>query len=226
MEYFNLPIFQILIIYSIVILSSIIQSSISFGFALISSPILIMFNPSFVPVPLLLSSLLLSIIMVIRDRQSINIRELKMPLLGRIIGSLLSALIISIISEVIFGIIFGFIIILGVLISFLDYDIKTTEFNLLIAGFFSGLMGTIAAIGGPPIALAYQNRKGSVIRATLSGFFVIGTIISLLAISVFKGVNFNEIKLFLFIAPALIIGFIISKLSIKFLDKGSIKYAI
>ena len=41
--------------------------------------------------------------------------------------------------------------------------------SVSIAGLFSGIMGTLAGLGGPPMAILYQNEKGSVIRGTLSG---------------------------------------------------------
>ena len=57
------------------------------------------------------------------------------------------------------------------------------------AGALSGFMGTIVSIGGPPIALLYQNESGPSLRGTLSAFFVVGValaIIGLCAVRTFR----------------------------------------
>ena len=47
------------------------------------------------------------------------------------------------------------------------------------AGFASGLAGTVAAVGGPYLGLAYADRPGPVLRATVSLAFAVGVVLSL-----------------------------------------------
>jgi len=44
-------------------------------------------------------------------------------------------------------------------------------------------MSTISSIGGPRVALVYQNAQGATLRANLSALFVMGCIISLSALA-------------------------------------------
>ena len=57
---------------------------------------------------------------------------------------------------------------------------------LLIGGVLAGVMGTIAAVGGPPLALLYQHAPGAQVRGTLSGLFFLGTIVSLAALPLWR----------------------------------------
>src|SRR3546814_15753694 len=54
----------------------------------------------------------------------------------------------------------------------------------LVAGVVSGVTGTAAGIGGPPLALLYQHRPGSTIRSTLAAAFLVGTALSLATLAV------------------------------------------
>lgn len=217
---------EILIIYFIVIIGSIFQGSLSMGFALVVSPILIMVEPAFIPGPMMICRLFLSILIIIKERKSININDVKISIIGRIVGTILAAFIILIISNELFGIIFGSFIILAVILSFLKRMPHPTAPLLLIAGFLSGLMGTITSVGGPPMGLVYQNKDGSVLRGTLSGFFLIGSIFSIVILSVIGKIHFYEIQLFLIMIPPMIAGFFLSFLTVKVLDKGFIRHAI
>jgi len=95
-----------------------------------------------------------------------------------------------------------------------------------IAGFFSGIMGTLAGLGGPPMAILYQNEKGSVIRGTLSGFSILGTVLSLLFLEIAGKFTLNDLKLFSYMVPGIIAGFYLSKYAISFVDKGYIRKAM
>jgi tetratricopeptide (TPR) repeat protein len=76
------------------------------------------------------------------------------------------------------------------------------------------------------LALIYQYLKGPELRGTLSGIFVVGAIITILALSTVGYFGFIEIKLGLLLMPGIITGFFISKYTAKILDRGFIRPAI
>lgn len=53
---------------------------------------------------------------------------------------------------------------------------------LVGAGMMSAIMGTITSISGPPMALVYQDASGARLRATMSSFFWVGTVMSLVVL--------------------------------------------
>jgi uncharacterized membrane protein YfcA len=215
-----MEIFQMLTIYAAIMFGAICKGAIGMGFALIAAPIVLILNPAFVPVPMILSSFLLSLLVISRDRVSIDVSGLRIAILGRVVGAMIAALIISMVSTNLFDIIFGGIILIAVLSSLLDVSWKLSPAKLFGAGLASGIMATFSSVGGPPMALLYQHQKGAVIRGTLSGFSLIGQIISLLALSLAGKFTVHEFSLFTRMIPAVLVGFFLSRYLVRGLDKG------
>ena len=205
---------------------SFLQSLIGIGFVLLVAPFLVMYDPNFVPVPMLLGGLLIPVLMMGRDHKSIDFKGIKSAIVGRIVGSLLAVWLITIISQSTFMIVFGIIVIIAVLLSLLNVDLRPTPASAGMAGFFSGLMGTLTGLGGPPMALLYQNEKGAVIRSTLSGFFIFGAVLSIIFLGLAGKITLHEIKLFFYMVPGILLGFYLSKYAIGFIDKGYIRRAM
>src|SRR3546814_12225619 len=65
----------------------------------------------------------------------------------------------------------------------------------LVAGVVSGVTGTAAGIGGPPLALLYQHRPGSTIRSTLAAAFLVATALSLATLAVAGEVGSSRVLL-------------------------------
>ena len=87
-------------------------------------------------------------------------------------------------------------------------------------------MGTLAGVGGPPMALLYQHQKGPVVRGTLAGFLGVGSAISLLSLLLVGKCTLHELRLFLMVVPAVLLGFVLSRFTIHRLDKGYTRTAI
>lgn len=221
-----MPLHYFLIIYPITILAAICQGSVGMGLTLVAGPVLLILDPAFVPVPMILSGFVLSVLILIRDRKSIDFSGVGIALLGRMIGNVVAAVIAARISTALLGLLFGFCILVAVLIGLAKKAWEPRPATLVGAGFLSGLMGTLSAIGGPPMALLYQHQKGSVIRGSLAGFFVVGTVLSLASLGIAGKVTWYELSLFAQILPALCLGFLVSGRTIQFLDKGYARVAI
>ena len=221
-----MPLHHLLIVYPVVILAAMCQGSISMGFAMIAAPVLLVLDPAFVPVPMILSGFVLSLLILIRDRKSIDLSGVSIALLGRAVGAIGAALIIARVSTALFSLLFGLIILLAILMSFAKVAWEPRPATLFGAGLLSGLMGTLSSIGGPPMGLLYQHQKGSVIRGSLAGFFAVGTIISLLSLGFVGALTRRELSLFLWILPAICLGFLLSSHTIQVLEKGYTRVTI
>ena len=217
---------QILLANVIVCIGAIVQGSIGFGFALISASILVLISQIFVPGPLISSGLLLSILIACRERRSIDFFGLKLAFIGRVIGAILGAWILLVVSKTTFAFIFGTFIITAVMLSASGISLTATGPKLLGAGFLSGVMATTTSVGGPPMALIYQNASAPTIRSTLAGFFIVGTIISLITLIVIGKFGQKEIITFVSVIPGILLGFSLSKYGTKVIDRGYIKKII
>ena len=221
MEYLLLVMMAVL-----VITASFLQSLIGLGYVLVVAPFLVLYDPNFVPVPMLLCGLFLPLLMIWRDRRSIDFTGVKLAIFGRVLGNLIAVWLITLISRNTFMLIFGVLVIVAVFLSASNLKFRPTAASVIVAGLFSGIMGTMAGLGGPPMAILYQNEKGSVIRGTLSGFSILGTILSLLFLGVAGRFALNDLRLFSYMMPGILVGFYLSKFAIGVVDKGYIRKAV
>jgi uncharacterized membrane protein YfcA len=117
-------------------------------------------------------------------------------------------------------------VLLAVGITFAGLEFPLTSRNLLLAGTLSGIMGTTSAIGGPPMALIYQNQKGPRIRGSLSVIFAVGTVISIVSLAVIGRFGLREVYAALVLFPGIITGFFLSRHTARILDRGFIRAAV
>lgn len=69
------------------------------------------------------------------------------------------------------SVLFGSLVVVAALASSSNPKIDLSNRTRVTGGIVSEVMGTAAGIGGPPLALIYQNREGQEIRATLAVAF-------------------------------------------------------
>jgi uncharacterized protein len=213
----------IIIISLVVGLAAALQSSIGYGLSFIANPILVLINPDFVPGPVLFAVFFLSILIVLRERHSLDLNGLSWALVGRVFGAIIAAWLLLRITQHTMILLFGFMVLFAVLVSATGLRVPMTRLNLSLAGVLAGIMGTIASIGGPPMAIVYQYESGDRIRSTLSGFFIVGTVISMVVLASVGRFGFEEIKLGLGLLPGILIGFLLSNRILLYLKNRSIR---
>lgn len=205
---------------------AILQGSMGFGLGLIGVPLLVLIDPIFVPGPLLLAAFLLNLLMSYREHTAIDYKSVKWAIPGRLLGAVLGAGLLSAIPKDQISVLFGAMVLLAVAMSFTGLDFMSNSRNVLIAGSFSGFMGTTSAIGGPPIALIFQKQRGARIRSTLSVIFAAGTVISIASLIVIGRFGPKELQAAVVLFPGIILGFFISRRTAKVLDRGYIRRAV
>lgn len=187
-----------------------LQGVAGYGIGTLSAPLLFLISPLFVPGPLVVNAVILTILMLVRNRASMSFREVRFAIGGSVIGTTFAALTLAMITGRNFDLVFGGLILLGVLLSVMGLKPGLNARNSIIAGAASGYMGTVVAVGGPPIAMIYQNEKGPLVRANMSAFFLFASCSSIVAL-VFAGrLGMLELKLFAFTLPGVLVGFLLS----------------
>ncbi len=203
-----------------------LQGAVGFGMGLLGSPILILIDPRLVPGPVLASTMVFTLMMAVRERRGIDLGGLRWALVGRIAGTFPAAAALAVLPENQLGRMFGLMVVLAVAISVSGVHIRPRPLTLLVGGVLSGLLGTVAAIGGPPIALLYQHASGTRFRGTLSSFFLVGTIISIAALVPAGRFGGQELRLTLFLLPGVLFGFLVSRRLARRLDRGYTRPAV
>ena len=217
---------DIVIVTVLTFVGSTLQGAIGFGMGLLAAPILILLDPRFVPAPILVCTLVLTLLMTYRERHAIDVGGIKWALLGRIAGTTLAGWILAIVAADTLVLLFGLFILAAVAMSASGLRFEPTGSALITAGLISGVLGTVAAVGGPPLALLYQDASGARIRSTISGFFVIGTIVSLAALWVVGRFGTGELRLALLMLPGMLAGLALSRHVAPFVDRGHTRPAV
>ncbi|MCG3863368.1 MULTISPECIES: sulfite exporter TauE/SafE family protein [unclassified Photobacterium] len=210
---------------TVIFIGSYVQTAIGFGLAIVSAPLLIVYAPQYVPAPICLIALFISLLNALKHRSSIEIGGLKMAILGRVPGSIAGAALLLYVSSHVLTLWIGLLVLLAVVVSVLPYRIEPTPRRMVIAGFFSGLFGTSSAIGGPPMAILLQHQEANQLRGNLSAFFVFSSIISLTAQIPVGFLSLDKLWITLPLIPSAWLGYWLALKTTQSLPKEKIRYA-
>jgi uncharacterized membrane protein YfcA len=212
----------------IVLLGTLIHASIGMGIGLVAVPVLLLVDAVFVPGPILSCALVLATLMILRERRAIDFFGLKWALLGRVFGVAVASFLLVRLPTDAVSITSALMILIAVGLSFAGLELHTEPSRGLMVGVgaISGVMSTLSSVGGPPIALVYQDERGPRLRATLSGYFVLGTIISLIGLATVGGYGVAELKATAVLLPAVLAGYLLSAPLLPFIDRGYTRIAI
>jgi uncharacterized membrane protein YfcA len=203
-----------------------VQGAVGFGLNLFAAPLVILIEPELVPGPLIASAMVLTILMVWREPEGAQLRELGWAYAGRLPGTVLGALALAAVPTDQLDLFFGVLILLAVAITACGLHIKVTSPTLAGAGAVSGFMGTATSVGGPPMALLYQHEPGGMLRGTLARYFTIGGFISIATLVITGQFDGEDAVASLLLIPAIILGFAVSGPLTRHLDKGHTRTAV
>ena len=210
----------------IIVAGCVVQGSIGIGLGLLGAPLLVLIEPRLVPGPLLFCSLILTTLVTYRDWHGIRFGDLGWALPGRLLGTVVALLVLRAVSPDRIGVFVGAAVLAGVAITASGVHLPPRPATLFGAGTLGGFFGTTTSVGGPPMAIVYQREPGPRIRGTLSAFFVVGVIVSLIGLHFVNRYGAVELRLSLLVAPAPIVGFVLSRRSALWVDRGRTRAAV
>ncbi|WP_394617528.1 sulfite exporter TauE/SafE family protein [Lentzea sp. JNUCC 0626] len=194
----------------IVAFGGVLQGLIGFGLALVAVPLLALLDPALVPVPVLVIACAHALLSLVREFGHVDWRGVGWAMLGRLPGTVVGIWIVDSLDTKSFGIVVGAAVLVCVLLSVTSWRPQPTPPSLMTAGMASGSFGTATSIGGPMIALVYQNQEGPQVRATLAAFFTLGSIVSMTGLSIAGNVTLHQLWSGVLLIPFLIAGFLLS----------------
>jgi uncharacterized membrane protein YfcA len=122
--------------------------------------------------------------------------------------------------------VFTGLLILAALGSFFRPDFKVNDGTRLAGGLASGVVGTVAALGGTPLALVYQDRSGAELRSTLASSFILGIVMSLVGLALAGKVEGRHAVLALQLLPGMLAGLWASRWVVERLDERWLRPAV
>ena len=209
-----------------VAIGAIIQGSIGFGYALVAVPALVLLLPWSVPVTPLLLALPMTVLMSAREWHSIDFGGFFLITAGRLLGTIAGVALLVFVPGGSLSTLTGLLILAAAIASFLKPSFEVRNSTRLTGGVASGVVGTVAALGGTPLALVYQDRSGAELRSTLSISFVVGIAMSLIGLGLASKVEWRHLVLALELLPGLLIGLWASRWVVKRLDERWLRPAV
>lgn len=152
------------------------QSALGFGAAFTTVPALAIVAPELLPGAVLVALLPLSLVMLVQGFSRTDVRAATRLTIGRLPGIAVGAVAVALLPTRGLTVATGLLLLLAVVVSVAGWTVAVTPGSELVAGFLSGVTGTAAALGGPPIALLYHGRDASTLRPTLALVWAVGLV--------------------------------------------------
>jgi uncharacterized membrane protein YfcA len=207
-----------------VMLASALQASIGFGIGMFAAPVVALIDPALIPGTLIMVATLVTLIVVVREREHIDLHGTGWALVGRVPGTIAGALLLAMLPERALTILLAGVVLTGVALTSLGWIPVPRRRNVVLAGATSGLLGTATAIGGPPMALVWQRSEGARLRGTMSGFFLVGSLMSMAALTATGAVDGHTMRTFALLVPAAVAGYLLSRGLNRILDPKRLRW--
>ncbi|MEM0910973.1 MAG: sulfite exporter TauE/SafE family protein [Pseudomonadota bacterium] len=201
---------EVVLINVVLFAGAYIQGIVGFGIGIFCASLFAVYAPHMVPVSMILLSTLLAVVMLLRGRNDVSIQLIKWPIIGSGFGIICAGYVVTLLTSQQFDIVFGILLLCLVAIS-LTKPLLSGKFAGICAGYLSGLMGTITAIGGPPMGLLLKDTAPSVIRANLALFFLISSVWAIAVLYIAGALGQKELLYALASCPGMLLGYGLSQ---------------
>lgn len=177
-SYAGLPLWTVLVVGLIVLAGAFVQSTVGLGLGMLGAPLIALLEPSLVPTMLLLLAIPVSFAVFLVEWRHVDWRVIAWTLPPRIPGTVLGVWLVTAFSHRVLGTAVAVMVLLAVALTVHTVEVRQTPATLVGAGLASGTAGTAVAVGGPPMAIVMAHRPPREVRATLSLYFVVGSVLS------------------------------------------------
>lgn len=201
-----------------VFIGAVIQGNIGFGTTITAFGIIVVIEPLLLPQSMMLASLPMVAALFVRHHRGGNLREVFTVLLGRGPGIAAAIVLLRNVDHrliISFG---AFVVLAVVALSTQGATIRRTPVSLFFAGAASGLSGTALSIGGPPVALLYQDEQGPALRATMSWLTATGLPIAALSLALSGEFSETDVRTGLGLVPFTMLGTLVAPLATRWFD--------
>lgn len=211
------------LLFGVIFLGAALQGAVGFGLGMIAAPVVGIIAPSLLPGFVILSAFVLTLAATFIERSSIDIRGAGWALAGRVPGSMVGTLLVAWLSDSAITVLVAVTVLAGVAFSLRGWKPAATSTNVALAGVASGVMGTATGIGGPPMALVWHGTAAATYRATMSAYFLIGTVISLGMLLVAGQIPLETFTWSAWAAPVVLLGWGVSRLVAARIDREAVR---
>lgn len=209
-----------------ILIGAIVQGGVGFGIGIVGAPIVTLLDPGVMPGAIIITSIMYPVLTILHEWRNIDLGGVGWALCGRMAGTAAGVWVVGMLSPRAIGVAVGCMVLLAVGLSIRATRVPGGAGALAGAGLVSGVTGTAVGIGGPPIALVYQQAAGARIRATLAVFFLVGGVVSLCSLAVTGELHARELSAGAALIPWAALGFVLARPLRRYLDGGRTRTAV
>jgi len=201
--------------------ASTVQSSVGMGQGLVSAPLLRILEPDLLPGPIVLAGFLTSVVLAMRNSKPSDLREVTPAIIARFVGAALAVYLLTQLSESGLTILIGVAVLLFVAVRLIGFKIPRSSRSLAGAGLASGVSGTIAALGGAPMGLLFeQHAEARDFRGPMGAFMTAGGFVSIVLLTVGGQMDAQAWWFGLALIPPLALGWLLARWVTPIVDRG------
>jgi len=196
-----------------------LQGAVGFGANLVAAPLLLLLDERFVPGPTIVATGVLNLLVIRREGSSRVDPTVGTAIAGQVVGTLGAGAVLAVIADRPLSLLFAGLVLVAVVLSAAGWQLSKTRPILAGVGALSGFMGTVSGIGGPPIALVYQQSDGPTLRGTLARYFTVGNVVAIPTLIVAGHLGRDELVPIAVLVPGALAGYAASGWLAGHLDK-------
>jgi uncharacterized membrane protein YfcA len=216
----------LVVAFVITIVAGLVQGTIGFGLSVVSVPVLSLMDRDLAPVPQLLIAFPLAVAMVWREWRHVDLSGVGWVMAGRVPGALLGVVLLKAFSEASLDLLIAGLVLAGVAFVGSGVVMRLNPVTKLAAGVASGVMGLVASVGGPALALLYREVPGGTLRSSLNAIFAVGIVFSI-GVRAFAGeIAASDLKVAALLLPAAFLGLWLSRFSTDRIEGAALKNAV
>jgi uncharacterized protein len=200
-----------------------LQSSLGFGASFVMVPTLALVAPEMLPGAILVAVIPLSVGMILVQRDGLDLPAVGRVTLGRLPGIVAGGALVGALSVDALTVAIAIVLLAAVASAACGWEVPITRRNELTAGVVSGLTGTAAALGGPPMALLYRGAAGAHLRPTLAAIWLVGSAPILVSLATFGSLTLAQVLLGGLLAVVMLVGLTLAHPLVDRLSDGTLR---
>jgi uncharacterized membrane protein YfcA len=194
----------------LVAVGSTIAGALGFGGGMVIVPFLVLINPDFVPVPIVLMTPVFSGLVAFRERDSIDLSVLKWTSVGFIPALAVGSFTLIVASTETLGVLIGLLLLAVIGVQIARPQLRHTISTLVFGGAVGGFMANTVGIPTVGLALAMSNFEGPTFRSTLNTCTAVLTMISIVVLASTNQIDRSDLVAAAVLTLAATFGFFLS----------------
>ncbi|MFJ3671491.1 TSUP family transporter [Streptomyces sp. NPDC090106] len=189
-----------------VVAGAVAQSATGVGFGLLAGPCLLLAAPAAGPLPVLVAGAAVLGVTLKENRAGWRGRVVLRIVLAALPGALLGTALLRVADPRTLHALVGAVVAVSGVLGLCGWRPAASPRKLAFASLLGGMLNSLAAMPGPPLALAYRPEDTAQFRANLSGAFLAMTAVSLTATVLSRPPSHGELTLALAVSVTALAG--------------------